>query len=143
MFEFVRTHNRLFQFILLILILPSFALVGMQGYTSFMDGSNPSIATVDGRKITQAEWDGAHKEQIERLRRQMPNLEAKLFDSPEIKREALDTLVRERVLRATASAQHLVISDERVQRTFLNDPQLAFLRNADGSVSSRAILFIL
>jgi peptidyl-prolyl cis-trans isomerase D len=139
MFEFVRTHNRLFQFILLILILPSFALVGMQGYTSFMDGSNPSIATVDGRKITQAEWDGAHKEQIERLRRQMPNLEAKLFDSPEIKREALDTLVRERVLRATASAQHLVISDERVQRTFLNDPQLAFLRNADGSVN-KAVL---
>ena len=139
MFEFVRTHNRLFQFILLILILPSFALVGMQGYSSFMDGSNPSIATVDGRKITQAEWDGAHKEQIERLRRQMPNLEAKLFDSPEIKREALDTLVRERVLRATASAQHLVISDERVQRTFLNDPQLAFLRNPDGSVN-KAVL---
>ena len=139
MFEFVRTHNRLFQFILLILILPSFALVGMQGYSSFMDGSNPSIATVDGRKITQAEWDGAHKEQIERLRRQMPNLEAKLFDSPEIKREALDTLVRERVLRATAAAQHLVISDERVQRTFLNDPQLAFLRNPDGSVN-KAVL---
>ncbi len=139
MFEFVRTHNRLFQFILLILILPSFALVGMQGYSSFMDGSNPSVATVDGRKITQAEWDGAHKEQIERLRRQMPNLDAKLFDSPEIKREALDTLVRERVLRATASAQHLVISDERVQRTFLNDPQLAFLRNADGSVN-KAVL---
>ncbi len=139
MFEFVRTHNRLFQFILLILILPSFALVGMQGYTSFMDGSNPSIATVDGRKITQAEWDGAHKEQIERLRRQMPNLDAKLFDSPEIKREALDTLVRERVLRATASAQHLVISDERVQRTFINDPQLAFLRNPDGSVN-KAVL---
>ncbi|MGS0758863.1 SurA N-terminal domain-containing protein, partial [Roseateles sp. GG27B] len=59
MFEFVRKHTRLFQFILLILILPSFALVGMQGYTSFMDGSNTGVATVDGHKITQAEWDVA------------------------------------------------------------------------------------
>ena len=39
MFDFVRKHTRLFQGILLLLILPSFALVGMQGYTSFMQGS--------------------------------------------------------------------------------------------------------
>src|SRR6478736_5993248 len=77
MFDFVRKHTRLFQFILLILILPSFALVGMQGYTSFMDGANASVASVDGRKITQTEWDAAHRDQVERMRRQMPNLDAK------------------------------------------------------------------
>jgi peptidyl-prolyl cis-trans isomerase D len=139
MFEFVRKHTRLFQFILLILILPSFALVGMQGYTSFMDGSNSGVATVNGRKITQAEADAAHRDQVERMRRQMPNLDAKLLDSPEVRRESLDGLVRERVMQAAAEKQHLVVSDERLQSLFLNDPQFAFLRNADGSINKSVI----
>ena len=74
MFDFVRKHTRLFQGILLLLILPSFALVGMQGYTSFMDGSNAGVATVDGRKITQSEWDQAQNKQLERMRQQMPKI---------------------------------------------------------------------
>ena len=139
MFEFVRKHTRLFQFILLILILPSFALVGMQGYTSFMDGSNAGVATVDGHKITQAEWDVAHRDQIERMRRQMPNLDAKLFDAPELRRDSLDGLVRERVMQAAAVQQHLMVSDERLQAMFLNDPQFAFLRNPDGTINKGVI----
>jgi peptidyl-prolyl cis-trans isomerase D len=139
MFEFVRKHTRLFQFILLILILPSFALVGLEGYSSFMDGSNSGVATVNGQKITQAEADAAHRDQVERMRRQMPNLDAKLLDSPEVRRESLDGLVRERVMQAAAEKQHLVVSDERLQALFLNDPQFAFLRNADGSINKSVI----
>ncbi|OYU27467.1 MAG: peptidylprolyl isomerase [Burkholderiales bacterium PBB2] len=135
MFDFVRKHNRLFQLLLLILILPSFALVGIEGYTSFMDGANKSVATVAGQKITQAEWDAAQREQADRLRRQMPNVDPKLLDSPEARREALDGLVRERVLQAAAKDQHLFVSDERLQALFMNDPQFAFLRNPDGSLN--------
>ena len=135
MFDFVRKHTRLFQGILLLLILPSFALVGMQGYTSFMDGSNADVASVDGRKITQAEWDQAQSKQLDQMRRQMPNLDPKLLDTPEVKREALDGLVRERVMQAAAAKQHLVVSDERLQSMFLRDPQFAFLRNPDGTVN--------
>ncbi len=139
MFEFVRKHNRLFQLILLILILPSFALVGMQGYTSFMDSSNAGVASVNGRKITQNEWDAAHRQQVERMRQQMPNLDAKLFDSPEMRREALDGLVRERVMQAAAAEQHLTVSDERLNLIFRNDPQFAFLRNPDGTLNKGVI----
>jgi len=135
MFEFVRKNTRLFQGILLVLILPSFALVGMQGYTSFMDGSNADVATVDGRKITQSEWDQAQSRQLDQMRRQMPNLDPKLLDTPEAKREALEGLLRERVLQATAAKQHLVVSDERLQNMFARDPQFAFLRNPDGTVN--------
>ncbi|MDC8783853.1 SurA N-terminal domain-containing protein [Roseateles koreensis] len=135
MFEFVRKHTRLFQFILLILILPSFALVGMQGYTSFMDNANAGVATVDGRKITQTEWDAANRQQAERLRAQMPNLDPKLLDSPEARKEALEGLIRERVLQAAAKDQHFVVNDERLQSMFQNDPQFAFLRNPDGTVN--------
>lgn len=139
MFEFVRKHNRLFQFVLLILILPAFVLVGVESYSRFMDGSNSAVATVDGHKITQAEWDVAHRNQIERMRSQMPNLDPKLLDSPSVRQESLDQLVRERVMQAAANGQHLVISDERLQQLFRNDPQFAFLRNPDGTVN-KAVL---
>ncbi|HEY8876244.1 MAG TPA: SurA N-terminal domain-containing protein [Roseateles sp.] len=139
MFEFVRTHNKLFQFILLLLILPSFAFVGMQGYTSMMGGANAGVASVDGRKITQAEWDVAQREQAERIRRQNPTVDAKLLDTPEVKRQALESLVNERALQAAANHQHFTVSDQRLAALFQRDPQFAFLRNPDGTVN-KAIL---
>lgn len=135
MFDFVRQHTRLFQFILLILILPSFAFVGMQGYTSMMGGANAGVATVDGRKITQAEWDNAAREQASRIRGQNPNVDAKLLDTPEMKRQALDNLVTERTLQAAAEHQHFTPSTEATTARFWNDPQFAFLRNPDGTVN--------
>lgn len=140
MFDFVRKHNRLFQLMLLILILPAFVLVGVEGYSRFMDGSNAGVATVEGRKITQSEWDAAHRNQVDRLRAQMPNLDMKLVDTPEVRRESLDQLVRERVLLAAANGQHLNISDERLQQLFRTDPQFAFLRNPDGTVNKNLLL---
>ncbi|WP_457446399.1 peptidylprolyl isomerase [Roseateles sp. P5_E4] len=135
MFEFVRQHNRLFQFLLMLLILPSFALVGMQGYTSMMGGANTGVASVDGRKITQAEWDVAQREQADRIRRQSPGVDAKLLDTPEVKRQALENLVNERTLKAAAEHQHFTPSVESVNARFWNDPQFAFLRNPDGTVN--------
>ena len=135
MFEFVRKHNKLFQFLLTLLILPSFAFVGMQGYTSMMGGANTGVASVDGRKITQAEWDVAKREQAERIRRQNPAVDAKLLDSPEVQRQALESLVSERTLKAAADQQHFTPSPESVAARFWNDPQFAFLRNADGTVN--------
>jgi peptidyl-prolyl cis-trans isomerase D len=139
MFDFVRQHNRLFQFILLLLILPSFAFVGMQGYTSMMGGANAGVASVDGRKITQAEWDVAQREQADRVRRQNPTVDAKQLDTPEVKHQALESLVTERTLRAAAEHQHFTPSPEVVSARFWNDPQFAFLRNPDGTVN-KAIL---
>ncbi|RZL39747.1 MAG: hypothetical protein EOP35_03015 [Rubrivivax sp.] len=135
MFDFVRQHNKLFQFILLILILPSFAFVGMQGYTSMMGGANAGVASVDGRKITQAEWEVAQREQADAIRRQSPGVDPKLLDTPEIKHRALENLVSQRTLQAAASAQHFTPTVEAVQARFWNDPQFAFLRNADGTVN--------
>lgn len=140
MFEFVRTHNRLFQFLLLILILPAFVLVGVEGYSSFMAEGKSSVASVDGHKITQTEWDAAHRQQVERMRAQMPTVDVKLLDTPEMKRETLDQLVRERVLQTAALKQHLAVSDERLATVFRTDPQFAFLRNPDGTVNKNLLL---
>ncbi|WP_372525025.1 SurA N-terminal domain-containing protein [Piscinibacter sp.] len=135
MFEFVRTHTRLLQFVLVLLIFPSFVFFGIQGYSRFTGGGNAAVAKVAGRTITQAEWDAAHHEQVERVRRQMPGVDAKLFDTPEMKRQSLDGLVREHVMLAAADQLHLVTTDDRLLRLFSTDPQFAPIRNPDGSVN--------
>ena len=135
MFDFFRKHMRVLQFVLVLLIFPSFIFFGIQGYSRFREGGNNAVAKVAGREITQGEWDAAHRDQVERVRRQMPGADAKLFDSPEMKRRTLDELVRERVVLAAADKLNLVTSDDRLLRLFTADPQFAFLRNADGSVN--------
>lgn len=133
MFEFVRNHNRLFQIILVVLIFPSFVVFGIQGYEKF-SGSNHAVAKVAGGEITAEQLDNAHRAQIERLRMQAPNVDIKMFDTPEMKQRALDDLVRERVLFEAARKLVLAPTDEQLVRTFRTDPQFAALRNEDGSV---------
>jgi peptidyl-prolyl cis-trans isomerase D len=135
MFDFVRNHTRLMLSLVLLLIIPSFVFFGVQGYESFTDGSRSAVARVDGVDITRAEWDFAHQRNVDRLRQQMPTVDASLLDTPQMRRETLDGLIRERVLLATASQLHLVPGDERLQRLFVTDPQFASLRNPDGSVN--------
>ncbi|MEW6704181.1 MAG: SurA N-terminal domain-containing protein [Pseudomonadota bacterium] len=132
MFEFVRTHTRLLQLILALLIFPSFVLFGVQGYNSYMEAGNAPVAKVDGQAITQAEWDAAHQRQIERVRAQMPGIDVKLFDTPEMKQQTLEQLVRERVLFSAAEKLHLQPSDDRLAQALLTMPELAQLRGPDG-----------
>ena len=135
MFDFVRSHTRLFQGILVLLVFPSFVFFGVQGYSSFTDSTNAKVAEVDGHGITQAEWDAAHQRSIERIRQQVPNADMKLLDGPAARAQTLDAIVRERVLLAAANDAHLGASDERLQRVFASDPQFAALRNPDGTVN--------
>jgi peptidyl-prolyl cis-trans isomerase D len=135
MFEFIRTHSRLMLGLVVLLIIPSFVFFGVQGYTNMTDASNAAVAKVDGLKITRAEWDLAHQRAIERMRQQMPGLDVALLDTPEVRRETLEAIVRERVLLAEANARHLFPTDRRLQRLFATDPQFAGLRNPDGSVN--------
>ena len=92
MFDFIRKHTRILFFVLIVLIIPSFMLWGVDGYRRFQESGNETVATVDGHAITQLEWDAAHRNQVERVRRQMPNLDAALFDTPEMKRQSLEAL---------------------------------------------------
>ena len=135
MFDFVRTHKRLFLFLILVLILPSFVVFGLQGYTSMSEGANATVAQVDGQAITQAEWDALHQQQAQRAREQMPNIDTKLLDSPAARGETLDALVRQRVLATASQKLNLAVSNDRLQRLFITDPQFANLRNADNSIN--------
>ena len=139
MFDFFRKHTWLLQ-VVLGLVIVAFVGTGVyQSYGSMSSDDNATVARVDGRKVTRSEWEFAQREQIERVRRQMPNVDPKLFDTPEAKRLSLDAVVRERVTLAAADKLHLVVTDDRLQRLFATDPQLAFLRNPNGSVNKDAL----
>lgn len=133
MFDYVRKHTKVMQFTLFLLIFPAFALVGIDGYTRFNESGTP-VAVVDGQPIRQPAWDEAHKQEVERLRQSMPNLDPKLLDSPEAKFATLERLVRERVMMAAAEKQHLSTSDQRLARDLSENPSIAALRKPDGTL---------
>ncbi len=135
MFDFVRNHTRLALGFMLLLIIPSFIFFGIDGYQKFGDGANKAVAAVDGKNITRAEWDNVHQRLMQRARAQMQGADPSAFDTPEMRRNTLDSIVRERVLLAAASHMNLATSDARLQRLFSTDPQFAQIRNPDGSVN--------
>lgn len=133
MFDFVRKHTRIMQLLLFLLIVPSFVLFGLEGYNR-MQEQGEAVARVDGRDITQGEWDEAHKNEADRLRQQMPNLDAKLLDSPEARYGTLERMVRDRVLDAAARDAKLTASDQRVARELQNNEVITTLRGPDGKL---------
>jgi len=129
MFEFIRTHQRLMQFLLLLLILPSFVLVGVSQYEKRSDSDG--VATVDGRKITQQEWESAQRRQIEQARAMMgPQFDQKLFDTPEAKQEVLDGLVAERAIGTEVARSHLTVGKDSLYKGIIEQTGL---RKPDGS----------
>jgi peptidyl-prolyl cis-trans isomerase D len=135
MFDFVRNHTRLVLGFLLLLIVPSFVFFGVQGYSRFTEAGNETVAKVDGVAITRAEWEAAHARNVERVRRQSPDIEAQWLDSPQARRDTLDGMVRERVLLAAANKLQLFPSVPRMAMLFDSDPQFAGLRGPDGKIN--------
>ena len=133
MFDFVRKHTRVMQFLLFLLIFPSFVLFGLEGYNRFREGG-AAVASVNGQDITQGEWDAAHRSQVERMRSSMPNVDVKLFDTPEAKYSTLERLVRDRLLQVAATELRLGASDSRLAAELQQNPTIAALRRADGTL---------
>lgn len=131
MFDFVRTHQKLMQIILALLIVPSFVLVGVSGVTLFGEEPN-TIAKVAGYPLTQQEWENAQRRQLDNMRQQMgPQFDQKMFDTPEFKQNVLDQLLAQRALNAEIRKAHMTVSDQNVQRAVWND--FPTLVKADGS----------
>jgi len=117
MFDFVRNNKRVLQVVLLLLIIPSFVLVGVESYQNRGD-SGAGVASVDGRKITQQEWDDAQRRQIDTARQQMgPQFDQKVFETPEAKREVLENLVAERAVNAEIARNHLTVGDASIAKS--------------------------
>ncbi|WP_019939265.1 SurA N-terminal domain-containing protein [Bordetella sp. FB-8] len=124
MFEFFRTHNRWMQFILMILIVPSFALVGIQGYESFMH-REPKLAEVGGQAILRSEFDTAHRNQIEQLQASMGSqFDPAMVDTPASRRQLLEDLIDRHLLALVATKARLGVSDGMLRDTIAAIPQV-------------------
>jgi peptidyl-prolyl cis-trans isomerase D len=127
MFDFVRSHNRVLQVVLGIVIIPTFGFVGLQSYLQSNEEA-VAVASVDGRDITRADWQQQRKADIDMIRTRNPKVDLKLLDTPEFQRQSLDSLVRERVMRAAIAHEGLTVSDERILNEYRSNPQYDQLR---------------
>ncbi len=124
MFEFIRTHQRLMQFLLLILIVPPFAFFGIDGYRKISDDPN-AVAKVAGQPISQQEFANAQREQSDRMRQMLRgNFDPSMLDNPEARQAVLDGLVNQRVLITQSAKRNLIVSDERLRNVILAIPAL-------------------
>ncbi len=142
MFDSIRNHKKYLMGFLMILIIPAFVLVGVEGYSRFNEGGDP-VATVDGIEITTLEWDRAHQNESQRLREVMPTLDSRLLDSEAARYATLERLVRQRVLATAAQNLNLYTSDRRLAQELQADETIASLRRPDGTLDVEAYRVLL
>ena len=81
MFDFVRTHQRLAQGLLLVLIMPAFVFFGISGYDR-MFGDGDSVASVDGEPVPRAYFEQTYRQQVQQMQQMMgDNYDAAVFDN--------------------------------------------------------------
>jgi peptidyl-prolyl cis-trans isomerase D len=116
MFDTVRNHQRALQFVLLLLILPSFVFFGLSGYDQFL-GKDDDVAKVGDKKISKQELDLAVRDQVARMRASLgPTADGQLLETPEMRGQVLDGLIDERALDLYVGRQHLVVADDTLRR---------------------------
>lgn len=120
MFEYIRTHQRLMQFLLLIIIFPSFAFFGIESYTRSQAAAGSTVATVAGNAINQQEFDGAMRDQLDKFRQSYgPQFDSKMMNTPQIRESVLDELISRKVVTAEVNAQRLTVSNAALQQNIL------------------------
>lgn len=118
MFDFVQEKKRLVQFVLALIILP-FAFWGVDSYRK--SGGAAPLATVNGEKIGQQEFDNALNQQEQRFREMAgSNFDPAFFDKPEIKFSILDSLISQHLMGMEASKAGLSLTNEQIGQIIVN-----------------------
>ncbi|MFN7835338.1 MAG: SurA N-terminal domain-containing protein [Burkholderiaceae bacterium] len=139
MFEFFRSHQKLMQVLLLLLILPSFVLFGLEGYSRFRDGDDV-IATVGDRSIKQAEFDAAKRQQLERMQQVMgSSFDPTILDNPRANKTLLDNLITERAVEWAVDKLHLTATDDNLRELIMSIPAV----QVDGKFSQERYVSLL
>jgi peptidyl-prolyl cis-trans isomerase D len=114
MFDFIRNNRRFLQFVMLVMILPSFVFFGIQGYNRMGDGDN--LATIGQQNISQVEFDNSMRAQLDRYKQMMgASYDAKLFDTPSAREGVLNSLIAQKVVGVQAQRDYLSGSDDRLR----------------------------
>lgn len=133
MFDTIRNNSKILMGLLVLLIIPSFVLFGVDGYSNMKD-RGAVVAKIGDFEITQQEWDTMHQQEVDRIRASQPNLDAKLLGSEEARYASLERMVNDRLITVAAEKQLLVTSDQRLANYLQQDPSIASLRGPDGKL---------
>lgn len=124
MFDFIRSHQRLMQFLLLVLIVPSFALIGVSGYSSYVSGDY-DLVKVGKSAITMQEYERARSNQLQQMQQMSPGgFDPAVLDDPIIRANLLESLIDYRVLASTAADERFSVSDTVLRQAIAAMPQL-------------------
>jgi len=116
MFDIVRNNKKIAQIILGVIAL-TFAFFGIEGYMRDGPGAG-AIATIGDIKITQQQFSREMQDRQERLRAQMgAAFDAKMMDTPEMRRAVLDQIINRQVLLLEAQKLKLVVTNESLYKT--------------------------
>ncbi|MEO8004032.1 MAG: SurA N-terminal domain-containing protein [Betaproteobacteria bacterium] len=116
MYDFVYKHKRLLQIGLLVLIVPPFALFGIDFYFKNTDNAG-SLAKVGNASITEAEFSQALRQSQDKMREMMKgNPDPSVLNSPQLKESVLNELIERRVTLSRAGQSGMAVSDAELQK---------------------------
>ncbi len=117
MFDFFRSHQRLMQIVLLLMVVPSFLFFGVEGYLDLMS-KDKDLAEVNGVAITQPEFDSVRLNQLEELRKMLgAQFDAQAIDTPAFREQILTDMIDRLVIAEAAMQGRYTVSDEQIRNT--------------------------
>jgi len=110
--------------IILGVIILTFAVAGLGSYTNSAD---TSVATVNGEKISQQEFDKAYQAQRNRMAQQFGDMFETLSNDSNymanFRQGVIDNLINERLLDQSADSLAIRVSDELLKKTIREMPE--------------------
>ncbi len=123
MFDVVRNNKKITQVFLALITLP-FAFWGVDSYVRNSD-RGAEIASVGASKIGTQDLQAALREQQDRIRNQLGGkVDPAMFDTPQMRRAVLDSLVNQRLMAEQARTAKLVVGNDQLVQFIAGVPSL-------------------
>ena len=120
------------QFLLLVLVVPSFALIGVSGYSTYV-ANDDKLVEVGDASVNLDEFDRIRRNQLEDMQNRMGGaFDPAQLDTPEVRAELLDALIDRRVIATEAERNRFNVSDSILREYIAAIPDF----QVDGRFSS-------
>ena len=122
MFTFVANHKRLLQIMLALVVVPPFALWGIDSYQR-LSSSVGEVASVGDLKITENEFIAQVRSQQERMQQLLGrNYDPAMFERREVRNEILENMIAQRLVTQHVIKSRMVVTDDAVREIILSMP---------------------
>lgn len=143
MLDFVRRNQRLMQLVLFIFIVPSFAMLGVEGYSNFMDKPD-DLVKIKNDAITNSELQDVLKQAKDQEKAKLGEaFDEKNFNSLANKQVILGQMINEMVARHEAQAIRVQSNDTKVLEYMQTMPLMLALKKEDGSIDTAKLKEVL